>query len=57
MQKFELKELKEAMKQAKFYETPWFWICVTVIVMCLTKSHKIVICGNSNGNGNSATKE
>ncbi|MBP3889275.1 MAG: hypothetical protein J6F30_16745 [Cellulosilyticum sp.] len=42
---------QEVQVQKKFYEMPWFWICITVIVMCLTKSKKIIICGNANGSG------
>lgn len=45
------KDKKELQVQKKFYEMPWFWICMTVIVMCLTKSKKIIICGNANGSG------
>ena len=36
----------------KFYEMPWFWICLTIIVVCLTRPKKTIICGNGNGNGN-----
>lgn len=46
---------QEVQVQKKFYEMPWFWVCITMIVMCLTKSNKIIICGNANdsGHGNS----
>jgi len=33
-----------------FYKQPWFWFFVTIIVMCLTRPIKIIICGNGNGN-------
>lgn len=42
---------KELQEQKRFYEMPWFWVCITIIVMCLTKSKKIIICGNGNGSG------
>lgn len=40
------------IKEKKFYEMPWFWVCVTIIIVCLTRPLKIVICGNGNGCGN-----
>ena len=40
---------KVCIKEKKFYEKPWFWICITIIVMCITRPN--VICGNNNGNG------
>lgn len=34
-----------------FYKKPWFWVCITIIIMCLTRPHVRVTCGNGNGNG------
>lgn len=42
----------KASKEKKFYEMPWFWVCVTIIVVCITRPLKIIICGNCNGSGN-----
>lgn len=43
--------LSSSTKNKKFYEMPWFWICLTIIVMCITRPKKTIICGNGNGNG------
>lgn len=32
-----------------FYKKPWFWVCITIIIMCLTRPHVRVTCGNGNG--------
>ena len=34
-----------------FYKKPWFWVCITIVIMCLTRPHVRVTCGNGNGNG------
>lgn len=49
-ERLEVEKSGKSIQEKKFYETPWFWICITVIVMCLTRPFKIVICGNGNGN-------
>lgn len=51
-EKYPLEINGEAAKEKKFYEMPWFWVCVTIIVVCITRPLKIVICGNGNGSGN-----
>lgn len=46
------KEMKSEvlkLKEEKFYKEPWFWICMTIIIFCLTRPYKIVVCGNGNG--------
>lgn len=37
-----------------FYEEWWFWVCLTVIILCITKRQVITIAGNENGNANRA---
>ena len=43
----------EALEERKpaFYEQKWFWMCLVVIIVCLTRPIKIIICGNGNGCG------
>lgn len=40
--------------QKAFYEEQWFWyiILAIVVVLSLTKSHKIILKGVGNGNAN-----
>ena len=40
------------MKEEKLYKKPWFWVCMTIIVFCITRPHVIVMCGNGAGNSN-----
>ena len=44
-------QLQKIHKKA-FYEEKWFWFCLVIIVMCLTRPIKVIICGNCNGSGN-----
>ena len=41
-------------KEKRFYEEQWFWMAITIIVICLTRSVQVIICGN---NGNEGRKE
>ena len=51
-EKFQLLENSEDA----FYKKPWFWVCITIGIMCLTRPHVRVTCGNNNGNGCSGNK-
>ena len=46
----------EVVKQEKLYKKPWFWICMTVIVFCITRPDVIVMCGNGSGNNNNGNR-
>lgn len=39
-----------------FYKKPWFWVCITIVVMCLTRPHIRVTAGSGNGNGCSGNR-
>lgn len=46
--------------EKEFYKQPWFWMCITIIVVCLTRGKAVYRIGNGCGNGcnnSSANKE
>ena len=54
-----MKEKLQLLDQSEdaFYKKPWFWVCITLVIMCLTRPHVRVSTGNGNGNGCSGTKD
>lgn len=51
-----IKKIRVARREKRFYEEQWFWMAITIIVICLTRGVKIITCGNGNGNnGNGNT--
>ena len=43
-------EVIEQLKEEKVYKKPWFWVCITIIVFCITRPHVKIVCGNGCGN-------
>nr|WP_302598650.1 hypothetical protein [uncultured Cellulosilyticum sp.] len=43
-----VKQVSGIRKEKRFYEEQWFWMAITIIVICLTRSVKVIICGNNN---------
>ena len=47
-QQIMMRKRQEIHKKA-FYEEKWFWFCLVLIVVCLTRPIKVIICGNDIG--------
>lgn len=43
-----VKKVRVVRRTEKFYEQQWFWMAIMVIVICLTRSVKVIVCGNNN---------
>ena len=49
------KDVLQTLKEEKLYNKPWFWVCIVLIVYCITRPHINVMMGNNadcNAHGN-----